>query len=161
VYPLPWQDVTVSAAFQSLNGYLAGTAAQAYGGFTAGTGFDRPNGLGTYYQIASTTRYQAGCPGPCRPGELVVPNFRGGAASLSLVAPETEYTPRINQLDLSASKRFAFGNLSVLPKVDIFNALNSDDYTSVETVQFGARTYMQPSVVLQGRIIRIGADVRW
>jgi hypothetical protein len=44
VLPLPWQDVTVSAAFQSLNGYLTGTAAQAYGGFTAGTGFDRPNG---------------------------------------------------------------------------------------------------------------------
>ena len=47
------------------------------------------------------------------------------------------------------------------PKLDIFNALNSDDYTSVSSTQFGAATYMRPSVILQGRIIRIGADVRW
>jgi hypothetical protein len=62
---------------------------------------------------------------------------------------------------LSVSKRLAFGAFSVLPKVDFFNALNSDDYTSVQTVQFGAAAYNRPSVVLQGRIIRVGADVRW
>jgi hypothetical protein len=161
VYPLPWHDITVSGAWQSLNGYLAGTAAQPYGGFTAGTGFDRPNGLGTFWQITANTRYAPDCIGPCRPGELVVPNFRGASASVSLVPPETEFTPRINQVDLSVSKRLAFGNISVLPRVDFFNALNSDDYTAVQTVQYGAGTYMQPSVVLQGRIIRIGADVRW
>lgn len=47
------------------------------------------------------------------------------------------------------------------PKMDLFNALNSDDYSSVATAQFGAATYKQPSVILQGRIIRIGADVSW
>ena len=49
----------------------------------------------------------------------------------------------------------------MLPKLDIFNTLNSDDYTAVVTSQFGATTYLQPSVILQGRIIRFGADVRW
>jgi hypothetical protein len=78
-----------------------------------------------------------------------------------LVAPETEYTPRITKLDLSASKRFNFGGVTVLPKLDIFNTLNSDDYTAVVTSQFGTATYLQPSVILQGRIIRFGADVRW
>ena len=38
---------------------------------------------------------------PRRPRRLSVP----------LVAPETEYTPRINQLDLSVSKRFEFGSV--------------------------------------------------
>ena len=47
------------------------------------------------------------------------------------------------------------------PRLDLFNALNSDDYTAVATTQFGAATYMRPSTILQGRIIRIGADVRW
>jgi hypothetical protein len=47
------------------------------------------------------------------------------------------------------------------PKMDLFNALNSDDYSSVATAQFGAAAYKQPSVILQGRIIRIGADVSW
>ena len=47
VYPLPFWGISASVALQSLNGYLVGTAAQAYGGFTAGTGFDDPNGQGT------------------------------------------------------------------------------------------------------------------
>jgi hypothetical protein len=164
VYPLPWYGVSVSMALQSLNGYVTGTAAQAYGGFTAGTGFDRPNGLGTFWLVTPTTRYAANCTAPCTPNALVIPALAtSGQASISvpLVAPESEFTPRINQLDLSVSKRFEFGAVSVLPKVDFFNALNSDDYTGVVTSQFGAATYKQPATVLQGRIIRIGADVRW
>ena len=164
VYPLPWYGVSVSMALQSLNGYVTGTAAQAYGGFTAGTGFDRPNGLATFWLVTPTTRYAANCTGPCTPGALVIPALAtSGQASLSipLVAPESEFTPRINQLDLSVSKRFEFGAVSMLPKIDFFNALNSDDYTGVVTSQFGAVTYKQPATVLQGRIIRIGADLRW
>jgi hypothetical protein len=164
VYPLPWYGISFSMALQSLNGYLAGNAAQAYGGFTAGTGFDQPNGQGTFWQVTQATRYAAGCQSPCRPGELVIPNLAASGLSnfnVPLVAPETEYTPRINQLDLAFSKRFDFRQFTVVPKLDLFNALNSDDYTSVASTQYGAASYMQPSVVLQGRIIRFGADVRW
>jgi hypothetical protein len=164
VYPLPWGGVSVSAAFQSLYGYLSGTATQAFGPFTAGTGFDRPNGLGTFWLVTPTTRYATNCTGPCTPGALVLPSLQAsGLASISipLVAPETEFTPRINQLDISASRRFELSKITVLPKVDIFNLMNSDDYTSVVTAQFGAATYLRPSTILQGRIVRIGADVRW
>ncbi len=80
---------------------------------------------------------------------------------MPLVAPETEFTPRINQFDFSVSKSFEFGKFRVQPKLDLFNALNSDDYTGVATTQFGAATYLRPSVILQGRIIRIGADLRF
>lgn len=48
-----------------------------------------------------------------------------------------------------------------MPKVDIFNLLNSDDYTAVATTQYAARTYLQPSVILQGRLIRLGVDLKW
>jgi hypothetical protein len=164
VYPLPWQQVQLSVAYQGLNGYLTGSAAQAYGGFTAGTGFDNPRGLGTFWLVTPTLRYAANCTGPCRPGELVAPSMAAsGVASVSvpLVAPETEYTPRINQFDFSVSKSIEFGVTRVTPKLDIFNALNSDDYTSVVTAQYGAQTYMRPSTVLQGRVIRFGVDVRW
>ncbi len=161
VYPLPWYGITVSGAWQSLNGYTLGTRALQYGEFTAGTGFDRPNGLGTQFQVSPTTRYAAGCLAPCRPGELVIPNMQSTLISVPLVAPNTEYTPRINQVDFSASKSFDLGRLRVIPKLDIFNALNSDDYSSVETLLFGAAAYQRPSVILQGRIIRLGADVRW
>ena len=53
------------------------------------------------------------------------------------------------------------GAFRMTPKLDLFNALNSDDYSSVSTVQYGAATYMQPSVIIQGRIIRVGVDVSW
>jgi hypothetical protein len=164
VYPLPWQGISVSMALQSLNGYLSGTAAQAYGGFTAGTGFDSPRGLGTNFQVGPTTRYAADCKGACTPLGLVLPAMAAsGLASINvpLVAPETEFTPRINQLDFSVSKSFEFGKFRVNPKLDLFNALNSDDYTSVASTIYGAATYMRPSVILQGRIVRIGADVRF
>ena len=81
--------------------------------------------------------------------------------SVPLVAPETEYTPRINQFDFSVSKNVQVGGFRFTPKLDLFNALNSDDYTSVSTMQYGAASYRRPSVVLQGRIIRVGADVKW
>ena len=42
----------------------------------------------------------------------------------------------------------------------MFNVLNSDDYTAVTNTQYGATTYMVPSVILQGRIIRVGVDVK-
>jgi hypothetical protein len=164
VYPLPWYGISVSAALQSLNGYVLGSAAQAYGGFTAGTGFDRPNGLGTAWLVTPTLRYAANCTGACTPGALVLPAMAAsGVASISvpLVAPETEYTPRINQLDFSVNKSMEFGAIRVAPRLDIFNSLNSDDYTNVSSTQFGAATYLRPSTILQGRIIRIGADVRW
>ena len=164
VYPIKWQQIQVSVAYQGLNGYLAGTAAQAYGGFTAGTGFDNPRGLGTFWLVTPTLRYAANCTGPCRPGELVAPTMAAsGVASVSvpLVAPETEYTPRINQFDFSVSKSLEFGKARFTPKLDVFNALNSDDYTGVTTTQFGAATYMRPSTILQGRIVRLGVDVRW
>jgi hypothetical protein len=95
---------------------------------------------------------------------LVAPTMAAsGLASINvpLVAPETEYTPRINQVDISVNKSIQFGKIRVAPRLDLFNALNSDDYTSVVTQQFGAATYNRPSVVLQGRIVRFGVDVKW
>ena len=39
--------------------------------------------------------------------------------------------------------------------------LNADYYTSVASTQFNATTYLQPSVILQGRVVRAGVDVKW
>jgi hypothetical protein len=103
-------------------------------------------------------------PARARPNALVLPTLAAsGLANLDvpLVRPETEYTPRINQLESLGEQAVHVRGVTVLPKLDVFNALNSDDYTAVVTSQFGAATYGQPSVILQGRIVRFGADVRW
>ena len=81
--------------------------------------------------------------------------------NIPLIAPGTEFTPRYNQIDFGASKLFHFKQSSIMPRIDLFNAFNSDAYTSVTTLQYGATAYMQPSVILQGRLIRIGVDVKW
>ena len=44
--------------------------------------------------------------------------------NVPLVAPTTEYGDRINQLDLSVSKRIRFGRVNIQPKIDFFNLLN-------------------------------------
>jgi hypothetical protein len=154
VYPLPFWGIQMSAAYQDLNGYVIGNAVQAYGPFTAGTGFDTPRGLASYKQL---TPANADSPA------LAQAMRDGGLASLQvpLVAPETEYTPRLRQLDLSFSKRIQAKMFSIQPKIDFFNALNSDDYSSVSSFIYGANDYKQPSVVLQGRIIRVGVDMIW
>jgi hypothetical protein len=160
-YQLPWYGVTVSGAYQGLAGAALGTAPLQYGVFTAGTGFNQPNGLGTSWLLSRTTTYAANCKGSCTPGAAVFPTLTSASFSVPLVAPGTEFAPRVNQIDFGLSKTFTFGSSRLTPKLDLFNALNSDDYTAVASTQFNATTYLQPSVILQGRIVRVGFDLKW
>ncbi len=160
-YPLPWYGISVNAAYQGLAGQVLGTAPLQYGVFTAGTGFTTPNGVSTYYFLTPTTTYAANCQGACKPGAVVVPGLNVASVNLPIAAPGTEFTPRLNQVDLGASKTFKFDRVSLMPKIDVFNLLNSDDYTAVASTQYAAKTYGQPSVILQGRLIRLGVDMKW
>ena len=104
----------------------------------------------------------------CVVGQRVVPGLIS-TLSVPLVAPGTEMTPRVNQLDFSVSKRITVGRVQFDPKIDLFNALNSDDYYTVRTTTYtptaaagvSGSTYMQPGSILQGRLLRIGAVVTW
>jgi hypothetical protein len=160
-YPLPWYGISVSGSLQALAGAALGTLPLQYGVFTAGTGFNQLNGQGTFQQVTRSTTYQPGCKGSCTPGALVIPGLTAASFNVPLVAPGTEFTPRTNQVDFGMSKNFKVRTASFTPKLDIFNAFNSDDYTAVSSTQFGAATYLQPSVILQGRIVRLGIDVKW
>jgi hypothetical protein len=160
-YPLPWYGISVSGALQALPGLSIGTAPLQYGVFTAGTGFTQPNGIGTFYLVSPTTVYAANCKGGCTPGARVVPGLTVSSASIPIVAPGTEFTPRINEVDFGMSKTFTFNTTRLTPKLDIFNLLNSDDYSAITSTQYGATTYGVPSVILQGRIVRIGIDIKW
>ncbi|HZT77257.1 MAG TPA: carboxypeptidase regulatory-like domain-containing protein [Vicinamibacterales bacterium] len=161
-YPLPWYGISVSAGIQSLPTQL-GTSPLQYGVFTAGTGFTQPNGIGTFMLVQRNQTYTAAtCKSAgCAPGQVIVPGLTAATASIPIVAPLTEFAPRYNQVDLGASKTLRFNNWSFMPRLDLFNAFNSDGYTTVTTLQYGAATYMQPSTILQGRLVRIGVDVKW
>ena len=138
------------------------------------------SGLGSIMTVVPSTRYVV-CPGNsaaagCAVGASIVPGMNSASFSVPLVAPSTENTPRITQLDLAVSKRVSVKRLKLEPKIDLFNALNSSDYFSVRTTTFtptpvagvsapGAggtpAAYLAPSSILQGRLLRVGINVTW
>jgi hypothetical protein len=169
-YPLPWYGITFSGSLQALAGALLGSDALPYGVFTAGTGWDAtgaaagPNGRSTYLLVTPTTNWTAATcndPSKCTIGQRIIPGLTQSSLTIPLVAAQTEYAPRLTQVDFSFAKNFSIGQVRINPKLDIFNAFNSDDYTAVSSMQYGAAAYRRPSTILQGRIIRFGADIKW
>ncbi len=170
--PLPWAGLVVSGSYQGLPGYLLGTSALTAGGAGA-PNFTQMAGLGSAYTVTAATRYLV-CPGSsgsqgCVVGAQVAPGLVSSFLSAPLVAPGVEQTPRTNQVDLSISKRLTIGRLKIDPKLDIFNALNSDSWFSVRATAYTATavagvsggTYMLPGSIIQGRLLRLGAVVNW
>ncbi len=178
--PLPWYGVTFAASYQALPGYILGTSALTAGGAGA-PNFTSYSGVASSWTVTPTTRYIV-CPGNsasqgCTVGSLVVPGQTTSSFAVPVDRPGTLLTPRINQLDLSFSKRITVKGIKFDPKIDIFNALNVDDYFTVRTTTFtpvtssaaatglqgtgSGGTYLQPGSILQGRLLRIGAVITW
>jgi hypothetical protein len=144
-YPLPW-GIMVGGTFQSYPGALIGTTTQ---------------NSGTTWLLTPTTRYAANCPAPCTPGALVIPQLTEASLTVQLRPWGTEYLDRLNQLDLRGSKVFNFGRTRVEGQVEMFNVLNSDVALTVRGTNFGTAAYQQAASTIQGRIIRIGAQLKW
>jgi hypothetical protein len=166
-YPLPY-GVLVSGSFQSIPGYLLGcnTATCNVPNPTLPPSLTTPAGLGTVWLITPGTRYAANCLGPCTPGALVIPNMTAASLNVPLVAPGTEYADRVNQLDVSVSKSVKVGITRIQPQIDFFNVLNRSSVLSVRSLNFPTSntpspSYLQPSSVLQGRILRVVMQVKW
>ena len=140
-YTLPF-DIQVNAAFQSYAGPERGTV----------------------WEITTATRYLAGCPGPCRVGELVIPNLVTApdtptSIRVALLPPGTNFYGRMNQLDLGFRKLFRFGRYQYSGQVDIFNFTNSD-YVKSETLIYG-NALGRPTANLQPRTLRLAVQMRF
>lgn len=170
--PIAW-GIQAGFSFQSLPGYGYGTGALAgrEGGPTGPTGqpsatqLNTPNGASTVWLITPTTAYNASSPcvaqGKCSVGQLVDPGMTVASLSVPLVAPNTEFGDRINQLDFNVTKTVKVGRISVQPKFDLFNALNVSPVYAVRSLNFGTTSYMQPSSILVGRVFQLGAIVKF
>jgi hypothetical protein len=136
--------------------------------FRYGANFRYPDGTITYNMLGKSTAVPA-CPTTfgCVPGgQTVTTNLSSGAAGNVIgsqfpggfIADE-----RIAQLDLKASKNLRFGRVSVQPVVEAFNLLNIDQVRGRQSSEVGnaSGTYLQPSTMLQGRIIGFGANIKW
>jgi len=116
---------------------------------------------GTVWLITPATRYAANCLGPCTPGALVDPGMAVASLAVPLVAPGTEFSDRIKQLDLTLGKWLTAGKLRLQPGISLFNALNNHAAYTVRSMNYLTSSYLQPSTVLQPRLARVEMQVKW
>jgi len=86
------------------------------------------------------------------------PTASGGAfANIPLVVPGTMYGERLLQIDYRVSRNFDFGEQRVKAMIDFFNLLNANPVLG-QVNTYGA-TWLRPSSILQGRLIKFGVQV--
>jgi hypothetical protein len=160
-YPAPF-GIMVSAALQSLAGRPLGAFTTTATNKISGPGYgDTGSPVGTQWLLSRTTRYPANCPSPCPAGALVIPNLTEASLTVPLTVPGTEFLPRLNQFDLSIGKWFQLSGYRLQGQVDIFNVFNKSTVLSYRSTNFATAAYLQPSSVLQGRIVRLGFQMKW
>jgi hypothetical protein len=81
------------------------------------------------------------------------------SVNVQLIEPGTRFLDRQNQADIRLKRVFTFGRVQLEGQFDAYNAFNSGVVLSrVQT--FGARLF-QPASILQGRLLRVGMQLRW
>jgi hypothetical protein len=80
-----------------------------------------------------------------------------GVASVQLIEPGTMYDERLYQLDLRASKVFRLARSRIQFNVDLYNVANAGSILSINNT-YGPN-WLRPTNVLQGRLVRLGAQV--
>ena len=81
--------------------------------------------------------------------------------SVPLEAPGTLLSDRIKQLDINLGKTVTVGKVRLQPEIAVFNSLNNLAVYAARSLNYGTTSYLQPSTILQPRVVRIGMDVRW
>ena len=73
-----------------------------------------------------------------------------------------ELLDRINQLDLSLAKWFEIGSGRRLQlQADLFNVMNANPVLGWRSVNFGTAAYNGVSGILNPRVLRLGAQLKW
>jgi hypothetical protein len=117
-------------------------------------------------QVSSTIQ---SLPGASLMANLVVPSnvvaqtlgrpLAGSAASVTvnLIAPQTMFGDRINQVDFRIAKVLRFGRNRAQVGVDIFNAMNSN--VPLGYLQTYGSTWLRPTSVLDARFARVSGQI--
>jgi hypothetical protein len=144
-YPLTW-GIMVSGVLQSNDG-----GAQAL----------------SYSLVRNSTRYPTGSNPkfPATPnvaGQIVLPStFNPATLTVALEPTGRLRNERLTQLDLRASKTFRVGRTSIIPQIEAFNITNTDMVITYGSTAYGNQAYLTPNSTVQGRVIGVGAQVRW
>ena len=84
----------------------------------------------------------------------------GGAANatVNLIAPASANFDRYTQVDLRVGKSIRVGTLRTAVNLDMFNVLNASSVLALNTVFGGARPWLTPQSIMQGRLIKISGQ---
>ena len=150
---IPWkQQFKIAGSIPLKYGLQLGSSFTTYDYLFAG---------GSVWQITQTTRYPADCKGPCTPGAIVNPGQTVSTMNVPLDPPGTTHSDRIKQLDITVGKWFTTKHVRFQPELSIFNTLNDNAAYAVRSMNYLTSSYMQPSTILQPRIVRAGLQVKW
>ena len=117
-------------------------------------------------QVSSTIQ---SLPGPSLAANLVVPSavvaqtlgrpLAGGANSVTvnLIAPQTLFGDRINQVDFRIAKVLRFGRGRAQVGIDIFNVMNSN--VALGYLQTFGPTWLRPTSVMDARFARVSGQI--
>ncbi len=85
----------------------------------------------------------------------------GGAANatVNLIAPASANFDRYTQVDLRVGKSIRIGTFRTAVNLDMFNALNANSVLALNTVFGGARPWLTPQSIMQGRLLKISAQI--
>jgi hypothetical protein len=79
--------------------------------------------------------------------------------TVNLLAPNTMFGDRINQVDMRIGKLLRFGRTRSTVALDILNALNSDAILAYNPT-FNA-TWPTPTTVITARLVRASVQLDW
>jgi hypothetical protein len=156
-FPLPWWGLMVSGAYMNNDeGALTTT-------YTFSRTIRYPDGT-TRYRNAGGQIVPA-CPSQngCVPGAVTAPTLTTSSGSVTLFAPDTLREERLHQLDLKVSKTFRMGKVTISPRFEVFNTFNTDKVINRVSSSYAnaTGTFRQPNTIVEGRIIGLGAMVKW
>ena len=76
------------------------------------------------------------------------------ASLVNFIAPNTLFDPRINQVDVRLAKSLTFGRTRVQLTASVYNLTNTNAAMVINN-QYSA-TWLQPKIIMQGRLIKFG-----
>jgi Carboxypeptidase regulatory-like domain/TonB-dependent Receptor Plug Domain len=108
-----------------------------------------------------------------RPGPQILANYSVGSAQVQnlgrplglgfattqLIAPGTVYGDRFTQVDVRFGKSFVVQRSRIQASVDVYNLFNSSAILSQNNT-YGS-SWQSPTLILQGRLVKFGAEVTW
>ena len=131
-YTLPWQDIQVSAALQSIPG------GRLQANYTARNAVIKPS-LNRDLSAGPTT-----------------------TVSLQIVAPGSMYLERLNQLDLRLGKNIKLGGSTLKASLGIFNALNENTIIGANSAfGTDGALWLEPDSIVNARLLKFEAQLNF